>query len=103
VTFFVLRLPTDYFRSSFTPKPAGNWFARFGKNIIGAILVVAGAIMAIPGVPGQGILTMLVGLMLIDFPGKRRMELRLVRRPAVLNALNVLRARFKKPPLQVDP
>ncbi|MBI3071611.1 MAG: hypothetical protein HYY84_05720 [Deltaproteobacteria bacterium] len=109
VTFFVLRLPADYFLASYAPKPnparsrVANWFARFGKNIIGGVLVVAGAIMAIPGVPGQGILTMFIGLMLVDFPGKRRMEMRLVRRPSVRNALNSLRARFRKPPLEVDP
>ena len=103
VTYFVVQLPPNYFQAAFTPKPAGNWRSRFGKTIVGAILVIAGAIMAIPGVPGQGIVTMLVGIMLLEFPGKRRMEFRLVRLPTILRGLNFLRARFKKPPLDLDP
>jgi hypothetical protein len=40
--------------------------------------------------------------MLLDFPGKRGLELKLVSRPKVLHAINRLRQRFDKPPLQLD-
>ncbi|HVV53258.1 MAG TPA: hypothetical protein VHO06_26605 [Polyangia bacterium] len=73
-----------------------------GRNLAGAALVVVGAIMALPGVPGQGLLTMLIGLTLLNFPGKRRLERRLLRAPAVLRAINRLRARFARPPLEID-
>ncbi len=76
--------------------------ALVGRNLAGAVLVVLGAIMAIPGVPGQGLLTMLIGLTLLSFPGKRRLERRLVRMPPVLRGINRLRARFARPPLEID-
>jgi hypothetical protein len=72
------------------------------RNLAGVVLVVVGAIMAIPGVPGQGLLTMLIGLTLLSFPGKRRLERRLLRVPAVLRGINRLRARFSRPPLELD-
>jgi hypothetical protein len=45
---------------------------------------------------------MIIGLTLVDFPGKRRLERRLLRHPRVLRAINRLRARFDRPPLDVD-
>lgn len=76
--------------------------ASVGRNLAGGVLVLLGAIMAVPGVPGQGLLTMLIGLTLLSFPGKRRLERRFVRKPALLGAINRLRARFARPPLEVD-
>jgi hypothetical protein len=73
-----------------------------GKNLAGAVLLVLGLVMALPGIPGQGILTMIIGITLVDFPGKQRLERRLIGRPAVLRRLNRLRARFRRPPLEVD-
>ena len=73
------------------------------KNLLGVVLVCVGVVLALPGVPGQGVLTILVGLVLLDIPSKRRFELRQVSRPRVLAAINKLRARFHKPPLIVEP
>jgi hypothetical protein len=81
---------------------AGRALGRIGKNLAGAILMLLGLAMALPGVPGQGVLTMIIGLTLLDFPGKRELERRLVRRPAVLRRLNDLRRRFHRPPLELD-
>ena len=72
------------------------------KNLGGAVLVALGLIMAVPGVPGQGLLTAVIGLSLVSFPGKRRLERRMIRRPFLLHAVNRLRARFHRPALQVD-
>jgi hypothetical protein len=74
----------------------------FAKNLLGLVLVFAGIIMSLPGVPGQGVLTILLGIMLLDFPGKRALETRIVGRPRVNSAVNALRARFGKPPLMLD-
>lgn len=74
----------------------------FAKNLGGVVLVALGLIMAVPGVPGQGLLTALIGLSLLSFPGKRRLERRLIRRPVVLRAINRLRDRFDRPPLDCD-
>ncbi len=58
--------------------------------------------MSLPGIPGQGLLTILLGVMLLDFPGKRRLEFKIISRPKVFRAINRLRARFDKPPLVLD-
>ncbi len=103
---FLVRIAPDHFVAPLRPRGASPlaraaWL--MGKNLLGLVLVVAGFVMALPGVPGQGLLTMFVGLLLLDVPGKRRFELALVRRPAVLRTVNRLRARFQRPPLLVEP
>jgi hypothetical protein len=82
--------------------PALRALARVAKNLAGLVLLLLGFVMALPGVPGQGILTMIIGLTLVDFPGKVELERRLVRRPFVLRQLNVIRGRFHRPPLVVE-
>jgi hypothetical protein len=72
------------------------------KNVIGAGVVGLGLLLSFPGIPGQGILTILIGVMLLDFPGKRRLERAVIRRPRVLGAVNRLRARYGKPPLVLE-
>ena len=52
-----------------------------------------------PGVPGQGLLTMLAGAMLMDFPGKRSFLHKILTRPSLLPSINKLRARFSQPPV----
>lgn len=71
------------------------------KNVGGVLLVLLGMVMALPGIPGQGVLTMIIGMTMIDFPGKKKLERRLLRHPRFLHAINRLRARFKRPPLEV--
>ena len=61
------------------------------------LMVVVGMILALPGVPGQGLLTILIGLMLLDLPGKRRLERKIVGRPRILRTINRLRKRFRSP------
>ena len=82
-----------------------NSFAECGivaKNVLGLVFVVLGVIMAVPGVPGPGVLTVLLGVMMLDFPGKRDLEARFLGQPRVYSAVNALRARFGKPPLMLD-
>ena len=69
------------------------------KNTVGALLLVVGIAMLV--LPGQGILTILMGLMLSDVPGKRRLELWLVKRPPVLRALNWMREKGGKEPFEL--
>jgi len=104
----IVRLPADYFVGA-APRPilrvrsrVVTVILRITRNVVGAALIVLGAIMSIPGVPGQGILTMLLGLMLADVPGKRRLERRLVGRAGVRRALDRIRARWHRPPLEID-
>ena len=81
---------------------AVRWGAVIAKNIFGIFLVILGIILSLPGVPGQGILTILLGLIMLDIPGKRPLEARIIKRPAVLSAINSLRAKYNKEPLEVD-
>ena len=79
-----------------------RWGAVVAKNIAGVILIILGILLSLPGVPGQGILTILLGLIFLDIPGKRPLEAKIIKRPAVLSAINNLRARYNKPPLELD-
>ena len=105
VSFIMVKIPADYFKKGHPRKvlpnhhPAIRTLAIVGKNILGVLLVALGILMSLPGVPGQGILTILLGVMLLDFPGKQNLEHKIVSRPRVLNAINKLRHRFGKPEL----
>ena len=46
-----------------------RWTGLILKNLLGVLLVILGGIMTLPGVPGPGILTILLGVMLLNFPG----------------------------------
>lgn len=94
----VARLPADYFVS--TRRPVSHWARRAAKNLLGVLLIAVGIVLSIPGVPGQGLLTVFVGFTLLDFPGKFRLERSLVARPRVLSLLNRLRSRLGRPPLE---
>jgi hypothetical protein len=105
VAFLLVRLPAMYFQDFHSRDfwvdrhPALRLTARSGKNVVGVILILVGSMLTLPGVPGQGVLTILIGLMLIDLPGKRRLERKIVGRPRILRGLNRLRKRFGRPPL----
>lgn len=108
VSVILVKLPADYFKSSPSHtflkghSPVVRVLAIVGKNLAGVLLVVLGVLLSLPGVPGQGVLTILLGIMLLDFPGRRRFERWIVSRPKVFNAINKLRHRFKRPPLVLD-
>ena len=69
------------------------------KNLLGATFLLAGLVMLFT--PGQGILAVLVGVSLMDIPGKRAWERRIVAYPRVHRALNGIRAKAGQPPLQL--
>lgn len=108
VSFILVKLPADHFAKSRKRKfleghsAAVRVAATIGKNVLGAMLVALGIVLSLPGVPGQGLLTILLGIMLLDFPGKHRLEQKLLSRPSIVNAINSLRGRFGKPPLELD-
>ena len=76
-------------------------FSHDVKNAIGAIFLFAGFLMLF--LPGQGVLTMLIGISMLDFPGKRRVEATLIGQPTVLSVINGMRGKFGKPPLIIAP
>jgi hypothetical protein len=101
VTVIVLvRLPVDAFLESRPPWPRSRprLALRVGRNMLGWAIILLGLVLSIPGVPGQGILTILMGLLLVDFPGRGKLLRRLLARPAVRERVNRLRIRFGRPP-----
>lgn len=107
IPVMLIRLPADYFsrrrkrpKTGMTVNPVMRVSLLIVKNLLGAVVLLAGAAMLL--LPGQGILTILVGLMLIDFPGKFRLERRLITQPKVLQAVNQLRLRAGKPRLIIE-
>ena len=95
-TFFLDRHNREFWVDR---HPILRWTGIVAKNLLGVGLVLVGVLLSMPGIPGQGVLTILIGLVLLDFPGKRRFERRLVGMPRILRTINRLRARFGKPPL----
>lgn len=106
VAIVMIKIPANYFSSHYQQDflPNSSWLTRWGvvvlKNLIGIVLVVTGIVMLLG--PGPGVLTILIGSIMIDIPGKRPFEARIIKRPTVLAAANSLRARYGKPPLIMD-
>lgn len=108
VGIVMVKLPANYFSSHYVQDfmPGKPWFIRWSatifKNLLGIFLILLGIALSLPGVPGQGLLTILLGLIMMDIPGKRPLEARIIKRPAILSTINNLRARYNKPPLELD-
>lgn len=104
----MVKIPPNYFSSHYERDflPGSPWLVRWGaviaKNVLGVFLIGLGIILSLPGVPGQGILTILLGLIMLDIPGKRPLETKIIGRPSVLNTINNLRAKYGRPPLVMD-
>ena len=95
------RLPHDYLLRLSEGRVANesprHWAVTLVRNLGGGLLLLAGVLL-VP-LPGPGVMVILVGLGLMDFPAKRRLMLHLVRRPSVLDPLNRLRRMFGQPDL----
>jgi hypothetical protein len=103
--FVIARLPADYFTDDSRPAPLSRHLAvhlllMALKNLLGLALVLVGILLLF--LPGQGLLTVIIGLTIMNYPGKFAFERWLVRRPRVLPALNWLRRRLGTPPF-TDP
>lgn len=103
VPLLVVRIPTDYLFAPPNPARKGRlqWAGRLARNLIGGVLLLLGLLMLV--LPGQGVLTIIGALFVLDFPGKRRFERWLILRPRVLNGINSLRVRAGRPPLAIQP
>jgi hypothetical protein len=107
VPIVAVKIPADYFVRD---KGRHHRFATYPQvvriplillaNLLGYVFILAGIAMLI--LPGQGVLTILIGVMLADFPGKFRLERWIVSRGPVLKSLNWVRGKAGKPPLIVD-
>ena len=102
----IARIPADYFAHDRRPPsrfvhltPMPRVLMHVLKNLVACILVVAGLAMLV--LPGQGVLTLILGFLLLEFPGKYRFERWLVARRWIHRPANWLRRRAGRPPLQL--
>lgn len=70
------------------------------KILVGVFLLVCGIAMLV--LPGQGLITMVIGLSLIPFPGKHKIEQNLLSRQSVRTSLNWIRIKANKEPFIFD-
>ncbi len=105
--WLVAQIPHDYFAHDRRepPKwkelhPLLRYMVLVLKNIMGFTLLVAGIAMLV--LPGQGLLSILMGLVLMDYPGKFHLEQKIVSRPKLLKFINWLRRKQKQPPLVLE-
>ena len=96
IPWLVRRMPEDYF---VTPPAKHPLHVVIARNIVGVLLIAAGIAMLV--LPGQGILTILIGLSVVDLPIKRRILRRLLRQPNVQRAIQAMRTSAGKPPLVI--
>jgi hypothetical protein len=107
VPLVVIKIPADYFRREGEhpqlfgkyPRPVRLALLMM-KNILGAGLVIIGIAMLV--LPGQGVIVILIGVLLLDFPGKQRIERWLISRGPILKLANWVRGKAHKAPLTLD-
>ena len=101
-------LPEDYFKSENrnlissvqnSRYPLLKLLVLITKNFFGVLLLLSGILMLL--LPGQGILTIITGLVFMDYPGKYKFERKLLRQKGVINSINWIRSRLGKPSLKV--
>lgn len=105
IPFLVIRIPEDYFSESKRHRwepwahehPVIRWTLLIIKNLLGYLFIILGIAMLV--LPGQGILTIVIGIMFINFPGKYRLERWVIMRAPVLRTINHLRRRAGHAPL----
>lgn len=105
IPWIIIRMPENYFLDEQRHLSQIHEFhpmyylaIRISKNLLGTLLFIAGLFMFI--LPGQGILTMLIGISLTDFPRKFQVERWFARKEKVLRTLNWIRHKAQRPPLQ---
>jgi hypothetical protein len=93
-----LQDPDSCFRISAT-HPVLFWTWTIGKNLAGYVAIVVGCLLAFPGVPGPGLPIVLLGIVMIDIPGKRWLVRKLLSLPGLVRGINAIRARCGLPHL----
>ena len=103
----LIKLPEDYFvRLEKSASAAGSRghirvVLLVLKNLVGIGIILVGGIMSLPLVPGPGLIMVVIGLSLTNFPGKRKLELKVLRTPSALGAVNWLRSKAGRAPLRM--
>ena len=104
IKWLVTLIPSDYFikknNSEFRSNYPIFWLVSIIiKNLVGYTLIIGGILMLV--LPGQGLFTIFVGLMLSNYPGKLYIERKLIAIPSVLRAINWLRKKSNTPSIKI--
>lgn len=106
IPWIICLMPSDFFRHRQQDKkkesrhPAMSTLLFFLRNLFGVVLLLAGILMLF--LPGQGILTIILAIGLLDFPGKRRAKDAFLRRHSVHTGLNWIRKKGRRAPFTFD-
>lgn len=96
IPVILVRVPDDWF---VRPPSARSLTLRIASAVIGLALIVLGIAMLV--LPGQGVLTILVGLGVLDLPFKHRLLARILARPRVHQAIDKLRRKHGRGSLEL--
>ena len=104
IKWLVALIPSDYFikknNSEFRSNYPIFWLVSIIiKNLVGYTLIIGGILMLV--LPGQGLFTIFVGLMLSNYPGKFYIERKFIAIPSVLRAINWLRKKSNTPSIKI--
>ncbi len=104
IKWLVALIPTNYFIKKNMVKSKKSYsfiwlISVIVKNLIGYTLILGGLLMLV--LPGQGLFTILMGLVLSNYPGKYNIERKFISIPSVLRTVNWLRKKSNKPPLEI--
>ena len=98
----VARLPVDHFIATCgrvlpwrSNHPVRNTLLAILRNLLGVALVIGGMVMLV--LPGQGILTIVIGLLMIDIPKKRAFQAWLLAWKPVNRGISWMRRRAHQP------
>ena len=105
IKWLVALIPEDYFINRKASKMRSSnpvlWYiVLIIKNVVGYSLVLGGIMMLV--LPGQGVFTIIIGLMLSNYPGKYSIERKFIAIPSILKSINWLRQKSNKPPLNLS-
>ena len=106
VPWIIGRMPADYFIRTGKRRPRSKstqvrFFTLIARNSFGLLFLAAGIIMLVT--PGQGLLTILLGFLIMDFPGKEIIEGWLLKKNGLRRALNWVRKKQGKCPMVFNP
>ena len=105
IKWLVALIPEDYFINRKASKMRSSnpvlWYiVLIIKNVVGYSLVLGGIMMLV--LPGQGVFTIIIGLMLSNYPGKYSIERKFIAIPSILKSINWLRQKSNKAPLNLS-
>lgn len=106
IPWLIVRIPADYFvrherrPSQFRDRhPLIMTLGTIARNMLALLLISVGILLLF--LPGQGLLTIFVGMLVGSYPGRQRLLTWLVVRPSILRPLNWIRRKAGRAPLQI--